>query len=701
MSAQQEQDEIFLDLLARAASIYQPSPAPGFLKFIRRKQQHIHHHTKNNYSDSFHLPPLSIRFILVDFFARIHHCLCSLLHLDPTSMEENKNSSSNNNSSSSFDWIEIFQETKRIQQECDDHGTTFIESVHSTFLPWKDQLLMYGKEISRSKADSTLPSHEMKCLVLQTRAALRFGLCCLSMEHEKEENINSSSNKDELTKFQSTVTIQYHWYKPLVTVLSYQRGDSKCRVFAARLLSNLVTCNVETAREVSSNLPLCPTSEFISSSILNSISSDEEKNDDPDTAYNVIEPNWVDMILSSAKSKNREALAAIAAALHNCIVSLEDYKSNNQFAESVSSNGMLISTLLRHFVSAEVLTTSLAQDSNNKASDNNQWDSATEWIQLLFSKLAKIGMLSKIYSFIAGNEQHIESNSHKILPEQNVLLHCLAREADSYVMDYRTDDNTVKNPFGGEAGLAAIKESYSFLAQILSNFSPILQNDTTNPHDDAIETSLIRSGLILVTDILASTLGVDSPENKDLRLFLGNDTSLLQDTAKCLGIVTDDLAEKSVGRRARDIHLSDDDQKLLTSLVQLIGNLCYLCSYNQDLLRTTLVPQTIKAASNSNDCGGALEAPRNGLHVLLTCTTYATSCFTLREWGVIAIRNALEDNIGNQTIVAELVAQDPVQTADLEHAGINVKLDSKGKVTLSKIEEENPKIEQVDNDDKK
>ena len=660
-----------LNLLARAASV-----SPGKIEI---RQQHLKTILSTNNILSHPIDILRIR-------------ICSLLHLiNPTMMEEN--SSHINSSNSSFDWIEIFEETKGIQQQCDDDGITFIQSVQSKFLPWKDQMLKYGKEMSHNKTDSTLSSDEMKNLVLQTRAASRFGLCCLSTEEkEEDDNNNGSSNNDERAKLQSMVTIQYQWYKPLVEILIYQRGDSKCRIFAARLLSNLVTSNVETATEVSSNLPLCPTSEFVSSSIRNSISSDQGET--------VIEPNWVDMILSSAKSKNREAMAATVAALHNCIVSLEDdSENNNQFAKSVSSNGMLICTLLRYFVSAEAITSSLTQDSNDKIIDNTQWDSATEWIQLLLSKLAKLGMLSKMYSSISGNKQSEESESHKILPEQSILLHCMGREADSYFMDYRTDNNTVKNPFGGEAGFTAIKESYSFLSQMLANFSPDLENDTTSPNHDAIETSLIRSGLILVTDILASTLGIDSPEIKDLRLFLGKSTSLLQDTAKALGIVTDDLAEKSVGRRARDIHLSADEQRLLTCLVQLVGNLCYNCPYNQDLLRTTLVPPTIKTTSDSNESSTTMETPRNGLHVLLTCTTYSTSCFTLREWGVIAIRNALEDNVGNQTIVAELVAQDPVQTADLEHAGIKVKLDSKGKVTLSKIDEENPKIEEVDNDD--
>jgi hypothetical protein len=46
----------------------------------------------------------------------------------------------------------------------------------------------------------------------------------------------------------------------------------------------------------------------------------------------------------------------------------------------------------------------------------------------------------------------------------------------------------------------------------------------------------------------------------------------------------------------------------------------------------------------------------------------------------------------NQVEVAELVAQDPVQSADLENTGIRVKMDSEGKVTLAKINGDMDKI---------
>jgi ataxin-10 len=100
-------------------------------------------------------------------------------------------------------------------------------------------------------------------------------------------------------------------------------------------------------------------------------------------------------------------------------------------------------------------------------------------------------------------------------------------------------------------------------------------------------------------------------------------------------------------------------------------------------MRTTLVPPK-KNDEGADDAEGDI---RNVLHVLLSCTSFGTSCFTLREWGVIAIRNVLENNTQNQQVVALLEAQKPVQSAALDSAGVQVSLDQQGKVSLSTLEE--------------
>jgi hypothetical protein len=579
-----------------------------------------------------------------------------------------------------LDWIEIL-ETAKEAKETNDAGDAVWTCVEPFFRPCGEQLQAYADEMAVDKSDSVLDPASIKELVLQTRQALRFCLWCLS----------SSDDVYDVTAMQSRAAMEYRWHVPLTELLTHSRGDKKCRVVAAKILCNLVTSNAETARIVSSSVKIAPSAESVSSSILESISDRHDDDDDllPQPFVKILEPNWVDMLLSAAKSRNREAVGAIAAVLHNCISSLTDSK----FASELASNGMLVSTLLRHFVSAESVTQALEKNNTNDKTIDH-WDSATEWIQLLLSKLAKLGMLPIVFSSIDGSSTTTRTTNTQrriILPEQNVLLQCMSREADVYVMEFGSNSTTTTDhPFGNDE--TSLQKTYLFFSEFIEDTSPWMRDQrhkTAKEESSSFRDDLLRNGFLTVNEIFASTLGVDSDATEALRSYLGEHTSVLQESAKSLGLVLDDLAEQSQGRKASDIRLSSDDQRLLVSLVQFLGNLCYKCPWNQNLLRSTLVPPIREPLPKVQVVDDAKTTPtvRNGLHVLLSCTTHATSCFTLREWGVIAIRNALEDNPKNQAIVEELMAQGPVESVDLAQAGVRVQLDSKGKVSLQTINE--------------
>jgi len=74
---------------------------------------------------------------------------------------------------------------------------------------------------------------------------------------------------------------------------------------------------------------------------------------------------------------------------------------------------------------------------------------------------------------------------------------------------------------------------------------------------------------------------------------------------------------------------------------------------------------------------------KNGLHVLLSCTSLASGCFTLREWAVLAIRFALEKNQENQRIVEQLEAQDAADSTDIQGLGVKVEVNEMGEVKIS------------------
>ena len=560
------------------------------------------------------------------------------------------------------------------KDECED--SYLLETFLSRNAEWNEQLSIYIKEVVQTKkSDNQRPNERMKEIILDSRAALRFGLLMLSFE-----------NAGVRQTFQNYAVKEFRWHKSLVTLLSQRKGDSKCRLFAARLLSNLVTANPATATEISSSFPLCPSKEFVSSSIFQDLAPDEDSMED-----NLVEGNWVDMILSAAKSENREAMAAITAALHNCIVSLKSIQSlsedeNPPFVRDVATNSMLISILLRHFVSAESVKNSVqtANDISMVDKEIDPWDSATDWIYILFTKLSRLGMLPSIYSSIFDPTTPEGDGSMIILPEQNVLLHCIVKETETFVAAQGKGQDTI-NPLGGEVGWERTVESYDYLVRLFSVFCHATLSDWAN-NADVSDTALVRSGLISTLDILTVTLGVDSANNIKLRGHLGKSTELLQLSARLLGVLVDELTERSFGIKARELKISEEEQKLVTALVRLQGNMCFNCQHNQDLMRTTLVAPAKNPSMSENTKKS--DESRNALHVLLSCTAFATACFTLREWSVIAIRNALENNSSNQQVVASLDAQNPIQSTALDQAGVRVTMDQHGKVSLETLNED-------------
>ena len=127
--------------------------------------------------------------------------------------------------------------------------------------------------------------------------------------------------------------------------------------------------------------------------------------------------------------------------------------------------------------------------------------------------------------------------------------------------------------------------------------------------------------------------------------------------------------------------MNEIDQCRITASVRVIGNICFQCRQNQDLLRSIIVPNTAQRTNSKSE-----KSERNGLHVLLSTTSMSYACFTLREWAVVAIRSVLEDCPENQAIVLELEGHTAMQTADLEEMGIRVNLNvPTGTVTVDQL----------------
>jgi hypothetical protein len=573
-------------------------------------------------------------------------------------------------------WSDLLQESRDARQETTpkEFVSTRLEMFQSRFPAWKDQLVVYATVICQengSVAGEWSQAGRKKELVLETRAALRFGISCLSFE---DDGIRQT--------MQNKAVLTCEWHTTLASLLSQKRTDVKTRLMAARLFSNLVTGNSETARQVASDLPLSPSKADVSSRIVDNLSEAQSAS----TEAGLFDPNWVDMILFSARSGDRETLAAVIAALHNCIVSLDNKHSESDsktnFKEKVASNSILISTLLRQLVSVDSVKNSVE---NKEADDGTEYsDSATEWIYLLLTKLSRSGMFPQIYHAIGGKDTNNGDHIHTILPEQVVLLHCMAKEAQDYVGRPESKLET-GNPFGGENGWDSIAASHVFLAELFSRLRKRFDSTEETAGDES-DSQLTYSAIVAILDMLAASLGMDNPCSEKLRLHLGTKTKVLQESSKDLGGMVDILSDRSFGIKTRELKMSEEEQQMITALVILQANLCFHCEHNQDLMRLIEVPVT-RSTKDDKESSAPLEK-RTALHALLSTSSFATACFTLREWSVIAIRNVLENNQRNQDVVAALEAQQPMQGGELNRAGVRVNLDEKGNVSLSTTAEE-------------
>ena len=146
---------------------------------------------------------------------------------------------------------------------------------------------------------------------------------------------------------------------------------------------------------------------------------------------------------------------------------------------------------------------------------------------------------------------------------------------------------------------------------------------------------------------------------------------------------------KNQGKKAREMELSEQDQHAAIVNVRLIGNIIFQCRHNQDLIRITPVPMLDVMVDDDNKSATTAtnEVPteRTGLHVILSTTSLAPVCFTLREWCIVAIRNAMDGNAANAETCRRLEADQVMDdTPELQKLGVKMSLDKNGKVQISR-----------------
>ena len=624
------------------------------------------------------------------------------------------------------DWARLVEESRALRPKLGKEkdsvsagDSLFLEHFRSHRQRIAQQLLQYQQQQQAAAAvASTIRKNDSesdnvsKSVILKTRKALRLGLSYLSVAAA----VFDQGDDDEGAFRRGVVlrrTVQEEgwnaWQDQLLGLFSTASVDHRCIQLAAQVLCNLVTDSEATACKLATKLPIVPSMEAIAAKIL--VTDDNDDNlKRGESSQDTTSISWVDLLLTCASF--RPALASMVACLHNCLASLSGgggaaafagevtFDNSASFVESIASSSLLVSTLLRQIVSAQSVQQAA---SKNETNDNSQFekewtDDATEWISLTIAKLSRAGFLPRMYQAVAGRSVEAEAEvsvSKTVLPEQIVLLHCI-RES---VEDCRNSGEE-KDPvcgircdcLGGGVSMvdghcSDVEKTHLFLVRLFLS----IRNEECNLFDgiEEDEDGLRVSALQLIADILAETLSEDSRIAATVRLSIGRDTALVHALLSDLGSLLDHWLAQNDGKQVRDqVAMSDDKQRYMTTVTRVLGNLCFRCQQNQDLLRTKAVPlQVSPGRSSSSHSHDSLE--RNGLHVLLSTTSMSYTCFTLREWAVVAIRSALENNRANQAVVAELEARSAVQSTELEDMGIRVDLDvARGQVSVAPVHNE-------------
>jgi hypothetical protein len=383
----------------------------------------------------------------------------------------------------------------------------------------------------------------------------------------------------------------------------------------------------------------------------------------------------------------------------------------------VANDGVLLNALLRAMLPAKAVLMQSKFEIERKEmsrpkfippilSSEDMTDSATEWISLVLERVASRGLLPQMLASIGGK-------SRSVTPEQVVLVSCIRQTVDDYCSTMSPRAVTkIPHPLWGRSDLSAGGRSASTreVPELLSLANKIeeirLRADMLRQYPsialyDGEEDCIIRI-IDDLCDILGHCLGSHADadiygrdnlrkSNKhftaDARSVLGRETSLLSSCCKDLGRILDRALSANAGLKAREMTLSPQDQQTAIVMVRLIGNIVYQCRYNQDLLRVTPIPVLAEVNQSviTSFTNSVLPIERTGLHVLLSATSLAPACFTLREWCIVAIRNAVEGNDANAETVRQLEANQVMSdTPELRQMGVKIAMDAKGNVQVKR-----------------
>eukprot|EP01018_Ginkgo_biloba_P038092 Gb_28837 [translate_table: standard] len=322
-----------------------------------------------------------------------------------------------------------------------------------------------------------------------------------------------------------------------------------------------------------------------------------------------------------------------------------------------------------------------------------------DWFELLLTKIVFIEQYFRcLFSSLRSREDFlidkVEDGGETFTAEQAYLLRVIF-----YILNQQMKDDSQL----GECRLV-LREFVAFLVEIVSKAERSVDFSFTTP-------STLPTGLAAI-DVLGFSLNIlrdvcawEDPQcmkllqssvpayqNPEFQSLSVVDSAVTSNLIKVMINILRDLGPPEAVKKAtmqagsqssnpqegkgntpedrdRDASISQDGNIAGTPEIRQIEKMCPYKGYRRDIV-SVLANATFRrkhVQDQIRECGGIFL-------LLQQCVVDAYNPF-LREWGLWAVRNLLEDNLENQREVAELELQESVNSPEISQMGLRVEID--------------------------
>ncbi|KAG0245158.1 spinocerebellar ataxia type 10 protein domain-containing protein [Mortierella sp. GBAus27b] len=337
-------------------------------------------------------------------------------------------------------------------------------------------------------------------------------------------------------------------------------------------------------------------------------------------------------------------------------------------------------------------SSSSAKDTNDK--DNKE--EKKEWSQLSAEQVILLKMIdSLIYSHHQQQQQlHKEQHQHEGVPFDE-MESPVSRDTVAYLTKIFANVSTLTieifktldQPGIGQHGVEDLANLSTGLMQLLGCFAHLsLYEDghvsSAQTLDGTSDKGFDSPGVLLQVPEWFKTQHATMVEGglveNAIELLRQSDTSLARVTKPVAPTTTSPSGSAAAPSTAARSMSANAESTLLSNTSTTQGQQAFFAGLKRDIVRLVgnLAYHSRDVQDRIRNC--------NGLVVMLSQCNIDDANPFLREYGILAMRNILEENLENQSLIAELQPIEAVDHPALQEARVQAQLDAQGRPVLTR-----------------